>query len=59
MIDRRLLMAGTAVLILAAGSGAAFAQQPTYKIGYQLPLTGNTAHFAPIAGLSLETFVPG
>jgi branched-chain amino acid transport system substrate-binding protein len=45
MIDRRLLMSGASILILAACSGTAFAQQPTYRIGYQLPLTGNTAQY--------------
>jgi branched-chain amino acid transport system substrate-binding protein len=46
MINRRYVLTGstaTAVLLTAMGPG--LAQQPSYRIGYQLPLTGNTAQY--------------
>jgi branched-chain amino acid transport system substrate-binding protein len=45
MINRRLVLTGTSAVVFAAGSVAALAQQPSYRIGYQLPLTGNTAQY--------------
>ena len=41
---RHMLTLGTAFALGALGLPA-LAQQPTYKIGYQLPLTGNTAQY--------------
>lgn len=35
----------TLVAALALAAGAASAQTPTYRLGYQLPLTGNTAQY--------------
>ena len=43
MMNRRQTLGLAAVLALAGT--AAFAQTPTYRIGYQLPLTGNTAQY--------------
>jgi branched-chain amino acid transport system substrate-binding protein len=45
MIDRRLVLTGTSAVVFTAGSVATLAQQPSYRIGYQLPLTGNTAQY--------------
>lgn len=58
MIARRHVLAAAGLAALFAAP--AFAQQPTYRIGYQLPLTGNTAQygqdFKNAAEIALERF---
>ncbi|GGG34680.1 ABC transporter substrate-binding protein [Chelatococcus composti] len=44
-MDRRNLLIGAGLAALVASGGMAFAQQPVVKLGYQLPLTGNTAQY--------------
>lgn len=60
MLHRRSLLSLGAGALALSVSSAAFAQQPTYKIGYQLPLTGNTAQygvdFKNAAEIALDRF---
>ncbi len=60
MKNRRNILALGSALALATLPLPVYAQQPTYKIGYQLPLTGNTAQygidFKNAAEIALDQF---
>ncbi len=60
MISRRIFLATSATTALLVASVPVVAQQPSYRIGYQLPLTGNTAQygqdFKNAAEIALDRF---
>jgi branched-chain amino acid transport system substrate-binding protein len=60
MLNRRNMLILSSATAAAAMAGKAFAQAAAYKIGYQLPLTGNTAQygqdFKNAAEIALERF---